>query len=76
VAFALAGYPRSGFFWNPAAGGRSITGSFGLYIAALFAAGLVGGVIGAAIGHICASIWERLDLRLHPRSYEDRPGGA
>jgi len=68
IAFALGGIPAFKVFLEP--GGRSLTHTLGLYIAALFAAGLAGGVIGVAIGHVCASIWERLDLRLHPRSYD------
>jgi hypothetical protein len=71
LTFAAAGIPAFRVFLEP--GSRSLAGSFSVYVALLFAAGLVGGIVGAAIGHVCASIWERIDLQRHPRSYEDRP---
>ena len=46
------------------------------YIGTMFLAGLGGGAAGAVIGHIVATVLERLDLRLRPRRYEgERPRG-
>jgi len=56
--------------------GHTVASSLGLYIAALCLAGIGGGLIGALVGHLCASAWEAVDLRLHPRRFEEREGGA
>lgn len=40
------------------------------YIGGMFAAGLAGGAVGMGIGHLLASVYERLDLRWRPRRYE------
>jgi hypothetical protein len=45
---------------------RAIAG----YIAAMLLAGLAFGLLGTGFGHLVASIWERVDLRRHPRRYE------
>jgi hypothetical protein len=46
------------------------------YIVAMFLAGVVCGLLGTAFGHLIASVWERVDLRRHPRRYESGHGGA
>ena len=40
------------------------------YIVTICLAGLACSVVGAWIGHVVATIWERWDVRMHPRRYE------
>jgi hypothetical protein len=74
TGFAVAGVLAFGMLaarvsWSPASALFS-------YISALCLAGLVSGVIGSWIGHFIATVWERWDLRRHPRRYESGSTGA
>jgi hypothetical protein len=40
------------------------------YIGGMFAAGLAGGLVCMGLGHLLASLMERLDLKWRPRRYE------
>lgn len=44
------------------------------YIVTLCLTGLACSVVGAWIGHLIAAVWERWDLRRHPRRYEAGTG--
>ena len=47
--------------------GRSPAMGMLLYIIAICVVGLASGIVGAGIGHVVATIWERWDLKHHPR---------
>jgi len=41
------------------------------YIGTMLLSGASAGLVGMGIGHVLASIWERIDLRVNPRRYEE-----
>jgi hypothetical protein len=68
VGFSVAGVLAlatlvNDLIWSPAA-------AMLRYIVTICVAGLAGSMVGAWVGHGVATIWERLDLRRHQRSYE------
>jgi len=40
------------------------------YIGTMLLSGAGAGLVGMAVGHVIASVWERIDLRINPRRYE------
>jgi hypothetical protein len=74
VAFAVAGvlgFPR--LYSDVLFGAGS---AMARYIGTMFLAGLAGGAVGMAAGHIVAWVWERVDLWWNPRRYEGGEPGA
>lgn len=69
VAFTLAGTQAIRALWVGLLFGSPAEAML-IFIGALLAAGVAGGILGAGLGYLVAYAWKRVDLRRNPRRYE------